>query len=140
MSSICAHAAVDGSYYVDVVIGSRCFHLMIDSGFVDSLDEVGIALEGPIFDLMTSTGILQNPKLRLSFDANGNQYYVNTAWAVAQLVDSTTAALVGPKVRVRASRGHPGVASRVGVAFFHRLAGCRVIWDLDQRTWCIAYP
>jgi hypothetical protein len=34
----------------------------------------------------------------------------------------------------------PGIPDRVGMAFFHRLNGCKVIWDLDKREWCIEYP
>jgi hypothetical protein len=37
-------------------------------------------------------------------------------------------------------RGKPGVPDRVGVVFFHRLKGCRVLWDLDAQSWCVEYP
>jgi hypothetical protein len=41
---------------------------------------------------------------------------------------------------LHALRGAPGVPDRVGVVFFHRLHGCRVLWELDSRTWCVEYP
>jgi len=37
-------------------------------------------------------------------------------------------------------RGVEGVPNRVGVVFFHRLAGCRVHWELDSRNWRVEVP
>jgi hypothetical protein len=58
----------------------------------------------------------------------------------AQLFCPKTRKPVGPIVHLFTFRGVPGVPSRVGVAFFHRLKSCKVLWNLDQRNWNIEYP
>lgn len=113
---------------------------MIDTGFVDPNDEVGIALESSLYEMLQRAGLIGSEDSRLSTDASGHQKQVVTGLVTARLLAPTQAAPPGPVFQTRALRGDTGVPSRVGVAFFHRLAGCRVIWELDQRTWCIEYP
>ena len=57
-----------------------------------------------------------------------------------QLIDPQSQNAVGPMVHVYVYRGAAGVPDRVGIAFFHLLKGCKVLWDLVQRSWCIEYP
>ena len=140
MPSIVAALAPDGSFWMDVAIAHHRLNLMVDTGFVDPLNRVGVALEPMLYDALHGVGLVRREQRRHGHDASGHRYEVLTGIVDAQLVDPVSRAVVGPLVRVRALRGVPGVPSRVGVAFFHRLAGCRVIWELDQRTWCIEYP
>ena len=130
----------ENSYWLDVAIGHHRLYLMIDTGFVDPNDEVGIALEESVYDALQHAGLIGNEDFRLSTDASGHQRSVVTGLVTARLLAPSSSGVVGPPVQSRALRGSVGVAARVGIAFFHGLAGSRVIWDLDQRTWCIEYP
>jgi hypothetical protein len=130
----------DYSYSLDVASGHHHLHLMIDTGCVDPHDEVGIALETSVYDTLQHAGLIGNEDSRLSTDASGHQKVVVTGSVNAQLLAPTASAPVGSVIQTRALRGFVGVVSRVGVAFFHRLADCRVTWDFDQRSWCIEYP
>ena len=74
------------------------------------------------------------------FDASEAKLVSEAARVTAQLLDPGRTTPVGPAVQVEVMRGAPGVPSRVGVVFFHRLTGCRVVWDLGARLWCVEYP
>jgi hypothetical protein len=73
-------------------------------------------------------------------DSSGRTILLKTGFVVARLLDPTCGAPIGPAVRCLAVRNVPGVVTRVGVDFFHRLTGCRVDWDLDARLWCAECP
>jgi hypothetical protein len=130
----------DGRYFIDVVIGNYNLRVMVDTGLVDPLDMVGVELEPSIYDRLDQSGALANKRTRVSRNAGGQYSNTRTGLTNVQLFDPITAQPVGPVVRLFASRGRRGLPSRVGVVFFHRLTGCRILWDLDSRGWCIEYP
>ncbi len=72
--------------------------------------------------------------------ADGRMGFTEIGSLDAQLFCPQTQSPVGPIVHLYAYRGAPGVPDRVGVAFFHLLKGCKVLWDLDKRLWDIEYP
>jgi hypothetical protein len=107
---------------------------------IDPLGSVGLELEPAIYDWLEQNRCFGSTGQRQHRTAAGGYYVTTTGLVSAQLVDPASQTRLGPVVSVFASRGNVGVPSRVGVAFFHRLVGCRVIWELDQRTWCMEYP
>jgi hypothetical protein len=113
---------------------------MVDTGFIDPNDEVGIALEKTVYSVLQHAGLIGSEDMRLSTDASGHQKAVVTGLVTAQLLAASTQGVLGSPIQIRALCGAAGVPSRIGVAFFHRLTGCRVLWNLDQRTWCIECP
>jgi hypothetical protein len=140
MAQACWHASADGRYFIDVAIGGYQVRVMVDSGLVDPLDLVGFELEPAIYDQLNQSGCLTNNRARLSRNAGGSYTRRASGLGSAQLVDPLSGKGIGPMVQVYASRGSPGLPNRVGLVFFHRLKGCRIIWDLDTRTWCVEYP
>src|SRR5262245_9844089 len=123
------HASTDGRYYIDVAIEGYKLRVMVDSGLIDPLNLVGFELEPSIYDQLNLT----NNRMRLSRNAGGSYSRRASGLGSAQLVDPLSGQGIGPIVQVYASRGSPGLPNRVGLAFFHRLKGCRIIWDLDIR-------
>lgn len=140
MPQVCWTSGPKGAYWIDVALGNRDLLLLIDVGLVDPNDRVGIVLESWLYDRLRQGGMLANERYEWYTGATGNQVMFETGEATAQLIDPRTRARIGPLVRVDVGRGSDGVPSRVGVAFFHRLTGCRVLWDLDRREWCVEYP
>jgi hypothetical protein len=130
------HASADGRYFIDVVVGTHNLRVMVDSGLIDPLNLVGFELEPSIYDQLSLT----NTRMRLSRNAGGSYSHRASGLGSAQLVDPLSGQAIGPMVQVYISRGNPGLPNRVGAVFFHRLKGCRIIWELDTRTWCIEYP
>jgi hypothetical protein len=133
-------AAADGRYRIDVMIGNLYVHVMIDLGLVDPLDLIGFELEPSIYDRLDQSGFLVQKLTRQFRSATGQQTSRHSGLTNAQLLDSVTGQPIGPSVQLFASRGDPGIPNRAGVVFFHRLKGCRILWDLDSRTWCVEYP
>src|SRR5260370_38026255 len=133
-------AAADGRYRIDVVVGNYNLQAMLDSGLVDPLHLVGFELEPSIYDLLENSGWLTPQRTRTWRNASGQITTAKSGLTTAQLLDPVTGQPVGPHVQLFATRGKPGVPSRVGVVFFHRLQGCRVLLDLDRRTSCLEHP
>ena len=80
--------------------------------------------------------------------ANG-RYWLDVLVGSLQVSLMIDTGLVDPEQRVgielephlfdiHVARGVAGVPSRVGLAFFHKLSGCRVVWDCPAKTWSIS--
>ena len=113
---------------------------MVDSGLVDPLGLIGFELEPSVYDSLDQGGFLTQIQTRRSRNASGQYSHAKSGLTNAQLLDPVTGQPVGPSVQLYVSRGKQGLPNRVGVVFFHRLKGCRILWDLDSRTWWIEYP
>jgi hypothetical protein len=140
MSRASWQAAADGRYRIDVLIGNLSVQVMIDLGLVDPRDLVGFELDPSTYDMLAQAGFLVQQHVRQFRSATGQKTSLYCGLTNAQLLDPVTGHPIGPSVRLFASRGKRGLPNRVGVVFFHRLKGCRILWDLDSRTWCIEYP
>lgn len=123
MALVSWKAASSGHYWIDVALGNREIPWMVDSGLVDPLNRVGFELDPAIYDQLQRTNLFQRYQLRTHRDSSGRLRLTESGLATAQLVDPVTRQRVGPVVQVYVSRGRLGVASRVGVVFFHRLSG-----------------
>lgn len=128
-----------GAYWIDVIVGHLALNVMVDTGLTDPRRQLGFALEPPIYNQLKQAGQLVRFCTRVSRDASGQYATAETAETAAQLLDARAGQPAGPIVRVFVCRGASGVPSRVGVAFFHHLSGCRVQWNLDAQTWTIEY-
>jgi hypothetical protein len=123
-----------------MALGHHRLNLMVDTGLVDPAGDVGFELDQATFDLLRQVGLIQNLQRRRRRDASGRIMTSDAGRCISQLIDPLSLRPQGPQVSIVAMRGSPNVPSRVGVAFFHRLQGCHVDWDLDNRTWCVRYP
>ena len=133
-------AAPDGRYWLDIILGGTPGRFMLDTGIVDRRNQVGFEVAPALFDSLQRSGQLVSAGDRKRFDASGQTVVRPVGLVSAQLIDPVSRQGIGPSVPISIFRGTPGVPSRVGVAFFHRLSGCRVVWELDTRTWCVEYP
>jgi hypothetical protein len=113
---------------------------MIDTGLTDTAGQVAFDLHPALFDLLDQSGRLLAAGIRRRRDASGRNVRLRAAFVAAELLDPTTGVSVGPRIQCMAVRNYANAPSRVGVVFFHRLTGCRVVWELDTRTWCVEYP
>jgi len=140
MNRVCWPAAADGSYWIDVALGTAPSRLMIDTGLTDPNDQVAFDLDPALFDNLDRSGQVLAAGSRSRRDASGGWVWLRAGFVAAQLLDPASGAIIGPRVQCLAVRNFANVPSRVGVAFFHRLTGCRVVWELDSRTWCVESP
>jgi len=140
MAQVCWQGSADGSYWIDVALGSLEISLMIDLGLVDARQQVGFSIEPGLYDQLKLAGDLAQFQMHARLDASGQISQTESGLIPAQLVSPVRRGRVGPTVLLYVLRGNSGVPNRVGVVFFHQLAGCRVLWDLDTRTWCVEYP
>lgn len=140
MNRACWHAARDSRYVIDVALGGFATPLMLDTGIVDSWNRVGAEIEPVFFDRLKQAGLASGIQERWRTDASGRRSKQEIGEVTAQLIDPVTRARIGPLVRMDVMRNPAKVPSRVGVLFFHRLTGCRVDWDLDNKVWCVEYP
>jgi hypothetical protein len=113
---------------------------MIDLGLVDPHHRVGFEVEPAVYDRIKQAGGFSRFSRRPRRDASGRISWFDTGQTTAQLICPAAQRPVSPVVQVFVASGLAGVPSRVGVVFFHHLTGCRVIWDLDRRTWRVNYP
>ena len=127
----------DGKYVIDATVGNLELQPMIDLGLTDPAGQVGFALDPTTYDLLKRAGQLTKYRARLCRDASGRFSTIECALTTAHLIHPTTRRQVGPVVRVFVSRGVTAVPNRVGVPFFHLLTGCRIVWNLADRTWCV---
>ena len=138
MATATWQCSANGRYWLDVLVGSLQVSLMIDTGLVDPEQRVGIELEPHLFDQLEQSGKLSGRALRIRKDAGGHASPLYCAAVDASLTTPETSQPLGPSIRIHVARGVAGVPSRVGVAFFHKLPGCRVVWDCSAKTWSIS--
>ena len=140
MGQISYSVGPTGAYFIEVQIGTFELQVMVDLGLTDPAGQIGFAITPEVFDRLEQAGQLSRFRGRISRDASGQYSTIESAESTACLLDPASRQPVGPSTRIFVSRGAPRVPNRVGVAFFHRLTGSRVIWELDRRTWCIEFP
>jgi len=140
MNRACWAVASDGRYWIDVALGTNPCRLMLDTGLTDCAGVVGFDLAPTDYDRMGRSGQLLAAGPRMRQDASGAWVWLRCGFLAAQLLDPVTRVGIGAPVRCLAVRNFANVPSRVGVVFFHGLAGCRVVWELDTRIWCVEYP
>jgi hypothetical protein len=133
-------ASPDGRYWIDVLVSGYALRVMVDLGLVDPLDRVGFELDPSAYQRLKQSGSLTRFDRRARRDASGRLSWSESGLGSAQLLDPISKKADGPAVRLSVSCGSPGVPSRVGLVFFHRLTGCRVLWDLDYKIWAIECP
>lgn len=140
MPQVCWTAATRGEYWVDVNLGGQPFKVLVDTGLLDAREQVGFSIEQTWYDKLKQSGQFRAHQTHTRLSADGQLSMTESGSLDAQLICPRTRKLVGPVVHVYVFRGVPGVPDRVGMAFFHRLKGCKVLWDLDKRAWCVDYP
>jgi hypothetical protein len=140
MPQVSWSATPHGEYWIDVNLDGRSLQVLIDTGLIDSQGEVGFSVEPSLYDRIKRSGGFRNHRMHIRLTASGQVSQTESGSLDAQLITPQTQTPVGPIVHAFVYRGAPRVPNRVGLAFFHQLTGCRVIWDLDQRSWSIEYP
>jgi hypothetical protein len=140
MAHVSWTVAANGRYWMDLIIGARRLRFMVDLGLVDPANDVGLEIDPQLFEYIEKAGGFLTQRRRTWRDASGKYQRVDSGLLVAQLFDSSLQAGVGPAVRLFATKGVANLPNRVGVVFFHKLLGCSVTWNLDQRVWRIDYP
>lgn len=140
MVQVSWQAASDGRYWIDAAIAGHAVRVMIDLGLVDPAHAVGFEVDPAFYDQLKRAGLLPRFQFRFRRDASGQISRSQSGLTSAQLLAPSTTRGIGPVVQLHVCRGAPGVPSRVGVVFFHRLTGCRVDWALGSRTWLIECP
>jgi hypothetical protein len=140
MPTVCWPVAPNGRYDIDVALAGAGIRCGIDLGLTDPLAAIGFELDPMLFDQFVNTGRVTRLQRRERRDASGVRTKLTVGEVTAQLLDPQSHRPVGPVVTVHAARGARGLHNRVGVEFFHRLMGCRVVWDLDARLWCVECP
>ena len=133
-------ATARSEYVIDVVIGGLAAATMVDSGLVDPAQLVGFELAPALFDELQQGGMLKELATRTRRDAGGQMSVMRVGRVSTFLARPATAEVAGPEVKVFVARSHVGLPSRVGIVFFHKLEGCRVVWDCSARTWSIQLP
>lgn len=140
MPRVCWTASPTNRYFSDVLLGGSPVSCMIDLGLVDAAGTTRFELEPGLFDGLVASGDLTPGKPMYRRDSSGNSHKIECGQLTAQLYDPHARVPVGPVVSLTAAKGAVRLPSRVGVAFFHALAGCRVDWDLTARRWCVECP
>ena len=133
-------ATARSDYVIDVVVSGRAASAMVDSGLVDPAQLVGFELAPAFFDQLQETGLLKELATRTRRDAGGRMSVMRVGKVSAFLAHPKTDEAAGPEVELFVARSSEGLPSRVGLAFFHRLVGCRVVWDCSARTWSVLLP
>jgi hypothetical protein len=139
MPQVCWSAAGRGEDWIDVELGGQPLQVLVDTGLLDARQQVGFSVEQPLYDQLKQAGRFQTHQMHTRLTADGQVSMTESGSLDARLICPRTRTAVGPVVHVSVFRGVPGVPNRVGMAFFHRLKGCKVLWDLDRREWCIEY-
>jgi hypothetical protein len=140
MPQVSWSATPSEEYWIDVSLGGHHLQVLIDTGFIDPRGQVGFSVDESLYDSIKQSGGFRNYQAYSRVTADGQMSRTESGSLDAQLIAPQTRIRVGPVVHVSVLRGVSGVPNRVGTAFFHRLAGCKVIWDLDKRTWSVEYP
>jgi hypothetical protein len=140
MPSVSWNANAQAEYWIDVALNGQRLEVLVDTGLLDALGQVGFSVDAATYDSFKHLGRFHSFQVHRRLSADGTLALTESGSLDAQLYCVQTQISVGPIVSIRVLRGAPGVPDRVGVAFFHQLKGCTVVWDLDQRTWRIEYP
>jgi len=140
MPQVCWSANPRGEYWIDINLGGHPLKVLIDSGLIDRRGQVGFSVDESLYDGIKQAGGFKKHQLHTRLTADGQISRTESGSLDAQVICPQTGNLVGSIVHISVFRGVPGVPNRVGVVFFHLLKGCKVLWDLDQRLWCIEYP
>lgn len=140
MPLVCWDHRADGWFVIDLLVAGQVHGCRVDTGLVDRSGDMGLELNPVFYDGCLRANRLTPMQRRERRDASGRRIVKDCGIVQAQLFDTTLGIGVGPAVKLLAMRGDSGLDSRVGVVFFHRLAGCRVDWDLSARRWCVQYP
>jgi hypothetical protein len=140
MPRACWNATPRGEYWIDVSLGGRPLPVLVDSGLVDAKGQVGFSIDEVLYDGIKKVGGFSSHQMHARLTADGQITLTESGALHAQLICPQTQKLVGPVAPVYVFRGASGVPNRAGLAFFHLLKGCKISWDLDQRSWCIEYP
>lgn len=134
------NANARGEYWLDVSLAGHRLEVLIDTGLIDARGQVGLSLEPTWYDRIKQGGGFQAHQTHSRMTADGQITLTESGSLDAQLISPQTRQPVGPVVYVWVLRGSTGVPDRVGLSFFHLLASCRVMWELDQRLWTVEYP
>ncbi len=129
-----------GEYWIDVRLGSRSLPVLVDTGLIDVRGEVGFSVDHALYDAIKITGEFVSFQRHGRMSADGTVRVTESGALDVQLFSPQTKIPVGPVVHLFVMRGSPGVPDRVGLAFFHLLKGCKILWDLDQRLWQVECP
>ncbi|MFO0808861.1 MAG: hypothetical protein U0746_09580 [Gemmataceae bacterium] len=140
MTRSCWTAQPNETYWIDLALGPAATQLMIDTGLVDPQGQIGLELDGQMFDDLEFAKHLLRAGYTWRRDSSGHKQKLPIGFLGVRLLDPNTKLPVGPAVTSFAVRNFPGIPSRVGVAFFHALTGCRIDWDLSARVWCVECP
>jgi hypothetical protein len=130
----------NGRYIVDVRLAGLPMQCMVDLGLIDTRHEIGLELDPMVYDRLKQSGQFSDFAERTRRDASGATRRLPTGRVLVNLVHPQTRQSIGPTCSLFAARGARGLPNRIGTEFFHRLTGCRVLWDLDARLWCVEYP
>jgi hypothetical protein len=140
MPQVCWNAAGSGEYWIDVKLGSHSLKVLVDTGLIDSRGQVGFSVDPALYDQIKLASEFRTHHMHARLTADGQVVLTESGSLDAQLISPQSGILVGPVVHICVFRGAPGVPDRAGLAFFHLLKGCKVVWDLSPRLWCIEYP
>lgn len=113
---------------------------MLDTGLVDDHNWIGFEAEPGLYAQLQQLGRFMSLRTCKRRDASGNTHVAPAGLVHARLLHPTSKIGVGPLVSIFVMEGVRGVPSRVGTSFFHRLQGCNIHWDFDNRIWSINYP
>jgi hypothetical protein len=139
MPEVCWAANARGAYWIDVSLGGRTLKVLIDTGLIDARGQVGFSVQESLYDRIKQAGGFTSHQTHSRLTAAGQISLTESGSLASQLISPRTGNAVGPVAHVSVFRGALGVPDRVGMAFFHLLRGCKVIWDLEQRVWCVDY-
>jgi hypothetical protein len=91
-------SAVDGRYWIDVVLAGHDVRAMIDLGLIDPLHQVAFELDPVLYDALHQAGVLSQFAKRTRRDASGQLSQYNTGRVTAQLLEPLTRQPIGPQV------------------------------------------
>src|SRR5438034_1059918 len=99
MTRVCWRATSDGRYVLDIALGTMPCRLMLDTGLVDPIDQVGFEIDPALFDVLEQSGQLLRARRRPRTDSSGRTVWLTTGFVVARLLDPTSGSPIGPAVR-----------------------------------------
>lgn len=134
------NANARGEYWIDVALAGQRLQVLVDTGLLDVRGQVGFSIDASEYDAFKKAGHFRRHQLHTRMMADGGLGVTESGLLDAQIYCPQLKQSVGPIVPIRVYRGALGVPDRVGLAFFHKLKGCSVHWELDQRSWRIDYP
>jgi hypothetical protein len=94
----------DGRYWLDVGLGNLDLQLMVDTGIIDPLNQIGVELDPAFYDTLKRSGQFRSFRYRTRRDASGTFAGAESGLLSAQLIDPISRTRIGPMVRAYASR------------------------------------